>query len=709
MWVGFFNFDGTARMFQTVGRPDDKSPADRNIFKDWRKELFSIAKKGISSLPIKYSDISTFSEALSQMLLDYPSMVLDIGEEIATSIYKEEGGELERIFIRIMEPSDLYLISIHDLDRSHFGKLVSIDGTVKTKTQAQIRSKVLVFKCSRCGVYLREPQENLFMSEPLECRKDEGGCGKGGNQTTFKQIDVSTMRGEDAFNFATVGHDMINYQVLTVEEPLEGIDVRDSPLKLTLVLENDLVQMVHGNDSLRFTGILKQKFVKNGNSKSTLGILYLEVNSIEGIEGEELTSEDIEQIIALSRQENILQMLVDSFAAGICGYEDVKFACLQSVFGGVTRDLDGTHQRGEIHFLMVGDPSTGKSVLMRFAVTISPRGRVAQSGRASGAGILGCGIRDELTGTWTAEAGLMALSHGGVLGVDEFGDLDPVAKKALKPAMEQGLIELTVGGARVTHLAYTALIATANPKFGRFDTGIPILPQVKMDPALYSRLDQMAFCKDEVDNTNDRKIFDQIRMNRSGKCHDKENAAPISLELLKKYVQHAKTIDPKLNKTAWNYCENFYATTRGKFRQGCEDGYFLTVRNAEGLIRLTESIARMRLSKEATVEDAKKAISQYTKLMEFAVKDIKTGEIDMEAITLGKDKSERGLMRRFREILEEIVDTERKNILSRDTVKIAASRRGISNDDTDKAIQKFIRSGNIVEIAAGTKLEWVGT
>lgn len=78
---------------------------------------------------------------------------------------------------------------------------------------------------------------------------------------------------------------------------------------------------------------------------------------------------------------------------------DPKKAVLLQQFGGVERELSsGTHVRGDINILMLGDPSTGKSQLMRSVLNISPRG-IATTGRgATGVGLTAAVHIDRDTG-----------------------------------------------------------------------------------------------------------------------------------------------------------------------------------------------------------------------------------------------------------------------------------------------------------------------
>ena len=67
------------------------------------------------------------------------------------------------------------------------------------------------------------------------------------------------------------------------------------------------------------------------------------------------------------------RMIVASVCSELSGLFDVKLALLLVLLGGVPT-LNGTARtRGEPHMLLVGDPGTGKSQLMKFAAKLVPR------------------------------------------------------------------------------------------------------------------------------------------------------------------------------------------------------------------------------------------------------------------------------------------------------------------------------------------------
>ena len=81
---------------------------------------------------------------------------------------------------------------------------------------------------------------------------------------------------------------------------------------------------------------------------------------------EQLTEEEKKRILALRNDPDLEKKILASIAPTVHGHEVIKKALAAALFGGVPKKLpDGTRIRGDIHVLLVGDPGTAKSHLLK--------------------------------------------------------------------------------------------------------------------------------------------------------------------------------------------------------------------------------------------------------------------------------------------------------------------------------------------------------
>ena len=103
------------------------------------------------------------------------------------------------------------------------------------------------------------------------------------------------------------------------------------------------------------------------------------------------------------------------------GRVDIKKAIALQLFGGARKSLpDGMRVRGDINVLLLGDPSTAKSQLLKFVEKVAPVAVYTSGKGSSAAGLTASVIRDANTNEFYLEGGAMVLADGGIVCIDEF-------------------------------------------------------------------------------------------------------------------------------------------------------------------------------------------------------------------------------------------------------------------------------------------------
>ena len=254
------------------------------------------------------------------------------------------------------------------------------------------------------------------------------------------------------------------------------------------------------------------------------------------------------------------------------------------------------------------------SAILRATDSIAPKSIYVAGKTTSGAGISASAVKDEFgEGGWTLKAGALVLASGGMAMVDEFDKMETEDRSAMHEALEQQRISVAKAGIVATFKTETSVLAAANPKYSRFDPYTPFIEQINLPPTLISRFDLFFMIKDVLDRTKDAEIAGHIlKSHKAGEMmlqrekkginsknqeleEIKELITPkISGDMLKKYISYARqNIFPILSNEAMSEIQEFYITLRDQGRK--EGAYAATHRQLEGLIRLSEASARVRL------------------------------------------------------------------------------------------------------------------
>ncbi|KAI1757360.1 MCM2/3/5 family-domain-containing protein [Xylaria castorea] len=457
-----------------------------------------------------------------------------------------------------------------------------------------------------------------------------------------------------------------DHQTISIQEMPERAPAGQLPRGVDVVLDDDLVDKVKPGDRIQLVGIFRTLGNRNTNHNSALfktvilanHIVLLSSKASGGVATATITDTDIRNINKIAKKRNLFELLSQSLAPSIYGHDYIKKAILLMLLGGMEKNLEnGTHLRGDINILMVGDPSTAKSQLLRFVLNTAPLA-IATTGRgSSGVGLTAAVTSDKETGERRLEAGAMVMADRGVVCIDEFDKMSDIDRVAIHEVMEQQTVTIAKAGIHTSLNARCSVIAAANPIFGQYDTHKDPHKNIALPDSLLSRFDLLFVVTDDIEDTRDRQVSEHVlRMHRyrqpgtdegapvrenasqalgvalqsqdatqkptevyekydamlhagvtvtSGRGANKRHEV-LSIPFMKKYIQYCKTrLKPVLTQDASDRIADIYVGLRNDEMEGNQRRTSpLTVRSLETLIRLATAHAKSRLSNRVEERDA---------------------------------------------------------------------------------------------------------
>ncbi|HLF06483.1 MAG TPA: hypothetical protein VI893_04820, partial [Thermoplasmata archaeon] len=362
------------------------------------------------SVYFSYYDVERHDEALAKQVLERPQTSLYAAELALAAIvagdHRRPRGECSIHFrVRGLPKSREVAVEIRDLRAKHLGKFVAIPCLVKRVTDVRPKLQEAMFQCDRCHAVVQEPQDGRLLQEPVQCYEDQSGCGRASASTRFKLLEERSQ--------------VVDFQRLEVQEPPEHSVSGSPPLRFNGDVLDDITGKVLPGERIFLNGILRAAPKGEGLRKRSVLDIYLEVVSVDATREEEefpLTAAEVDEIENLAKKPGIIDRLWRSIAPTLFELNVEKLGIALALFGGVPKRMqDSTNIRGDIHILLLGDPSTGKSQLLNFVREIAPRVIFASGKGASAAGLTAAVVKDEDSeGRFSLEAGALVLANGGI-------------------------------------------------------------------------------------------------------------------------------------------------------------------------------------------------------------------------------------------------------------------------------------------------------
>jgi replicative DNA helicase Mcm len=652
------------------------------------------------SLEIPFSAIETADTALADELLVRPEEVLDSGTRAMRELLPVVGPEAQGLRLRVTGlPTTAHRV-IRDIRESDLNRFIAIDGIVRKATEVRPQIRDAVFSCAACRAEVHELQDetSAIFREPIECYTAQGGCGKPASRTRFRLLPEKSL--------------YIDSQRIEIQENPESLKGGAHPQGLAILLTEDLTGRVIPGNRVIAVGTLKSlqraTASRTGVIRSTTFDLIMLGNSLESQEQEygeiEVTDEELKEILNWQGDATVVDKIVHSLAPTIKGMEEEKEAIALQLFGGVEkRQPDGIRIRGDIHCLIVGDPGTAKSQLLRYVADVAPRGIYTSGKGATAAGLTAAAVKDDFAGgRWVLEAGMLVLADGGVAVIDELDKMTPEDSSAMHEALESQTVSVSKAGITATLNARCTVLAAANPRFGRFASDRSFAEQFNLPPTLLSRFDVIYSIFDKPDRQRDRLLANRIlESHRAGESRElgAETAespsagAPFPPEFLRKYIAYARrTYRPVLSAEALSAIEDYYVQVR---KQG-EDPNApvpITARQLEALVRLSEASAKARLSNVVTIDDAQRAIKIVTSFLARVATS--EGQLDIDTLTTGVTHGQRERMELLYELMRQLQAD--KGYFTMEELRAEAEKRGVPAARMEALFYSLRNQGEVAE------------
>jgi replicative DNA helicase Mcm len=275
--------------------------------------------------------------------------------------------------------------------------------------------------------------------------------------------------------------------------------------------------------------------------------------------------------------------------------------------------------------------------------------------------------------------------------------MDENDRSTMHEAMEQQTVTISKANVQATLRAQTAVLAAANPKYGRFDPMEMIAKQVNLAPSLINRFDIIFILRDLPNKTRDESIATHVL----GEHKEEKTYNIIEKELLKKYIAYAKQkCEPRLSDAAIDLIKEFYVSLRNQpsVSKDVLKPIPISARQLEALIRLAEATAKARLAKEVTKKDAEKAID----LMKFYLiqvgYDSETKTFDIDRIA-GNPASKRNKIHLIKATIERLEKNLGKLIPVEEIKKDLGD--SINEQDFEEAINNLVKNGDLFQPKRG--------
>jgi DNA replication licensing factor MCM5 len=630
-------------------------------------------------LEVNVAHIQQFSEKLFHMVQHSPSRTLPRLEAAAVRVAEERrlfipGGRRD---LQIQFFWGVVPLSIRHLAQAQVARLVCLNGIV-------IKSSATHARCVRAAIQCTSCRSKAFVAGgrsvelPPQCQ--ENGGRQGGGQGTMGGGGGGGKCRPNPYVVLPMECEYEDQQVLKLQELPEDVPTGELPRHITVVVDRYIVDRASPGSRVQVVGIVSVQEKRGGGEtnggkqqskalRATAGLraqyiracglmnISTKTNGVNVVSIHQNFSsrvrsrtncvwqpEDEAAFKAFSKKGNVNEILAACIDPAIFGLLDPKKAIVSLLFSGTRKrqDTGNTFLRGDINVLLIGDPSTAKSQLLKFTEKVAPIA-IYTSGKGSSAAGLTATVVSSGGGDFYLEAGSLVLADGGVVCIDEFDKMRDQDQVAIHEAMEQQTISIAKANLTTMLNSRTSVLAAANPTLGSYDPMQSNEDQMDFQGSILSRFDLIFKVLDPRNPEMDHRLANHVvnlhkraaatsTSRRGGGAASHGAAAAggsaagaqptVERAFITKYIAYAKaTCHPTISQECQAVLLDYFVQVRRESHKHTLEALKsssakapviqITARQLESMVRISESLAKMRLDTVATAADAHEAIRLF--------------------------------------------------------------------------------------------------